>query len=199
MRTDGRDKELQDYIAKEINQMSTFHFKHMCQVYGGSIQNNTALMVIEYIEGENLHDFLVDYAPLPWSLQFSFCLQAAQTVNYLHSTKPPFLHRSIKSSKFIVQDKSKLVLTDFGLVETHQYAPLADDHFFELPRWTAPESWEGEAKWSEKTDIYSLGMVFFEVVSGKLPFQEDKYCHTLYPKVKNGTRPFIPDHCPPVI
>jgi serine/threonine protein kinase len=60
-------------------------------------------------------------------------------------------------------------------------------------KWTAPEILTKSPKWSEKADIYSLGMVFFEIVSCELPFKNIKM--SLTEKIVNGTRPELPKSC----
>jgi serine/threonine protein kinase len=106
----------------------------------------------------------------------------------------PILHRDITSFNFLVQDNSKLLLTDFGnakdcvkSVYTNTTGTL---------QWSAPEIWDEIPKWSDKADIYSLGMVFFEIVSCEIPFETDKNIFQIGKKIQQGIRPKIPSSCP---
>jgi serine/threonine protein kinase len=182
-------------ICRELETMASLRFPHICQVHGGCVINKKEVwLILEYVEGGNLNDFLTEFGPLRHELQLSFFIQSAKSINYLHSSPSPILHRDIKSSNFLVRDKSELLLTDFGLSKTAEF--VTSQTTIGTFRWAAPEVLNKSPKWSEKADIYSLGMVFFEIVSCKIPFNEDKNFMRIMEKIVNGTRPIIPDSCP---
>jgi serine/threonine protein kinase len=176
--------------------MASLRFPRICQVYGGCVINDKELwVVLEFVEGGNLHNFLFNFAgPLPHDLQLSFFIQAAIAINYLHTSPSPILHRDIKSHNFLVRDKSKLLLTDFGLSKAVELV-TSQTHTLGTLRWAAPEV-VSDSKWSDKADIYSLGMVFFEIVSREIPFQNNTNLFQIAKGIKKGTRPKIPDSCP---
>jgi serine/threonine protein kinase len=160
----------------------------------GVINKKEVWLVLEFVEGGNLNDFLIEFGPLTQELQLSFFIQAAKSINYLHSSPSPILHRDIKSSNFLIRDKSKLLLTDFGLSKAAEF--VTSQTLNGTLKWAAPEVLSESPKWSEKADIYSLGMVFFEIVSCEIPFKGDKNLMGIAKKILNGTRPIIPDSCP---
>jgi serine/threonine-protein kinase CLA4 len=152
--------------------MAKLRFQHICQVHGGCVLNDKEVwLVLEFVEGGNLTEFLAKFGPLPHELQLSFFIQAAKSVNYLHTAPSPILHRDIKALNFLVLEKSKLLLTDFGLAKAAEFVTAQTTTIGTL-RWAAPEVLS-VSEWSEKADIYSLGMVFFEIVSCNSPFQTD--------------------------
>jgi eukaryotic-like serine/threonine-protein kinase len=160
-------------ICKELKTMASLRFQNICQVHGGCVIDDQEIwLVLEFVEGGNLHNFLSNFdGPLPHDLQLSFFIQAAKAINYLHTSPSPILHRDIKSHNFLVRDKSKLLLTDFGLSKAVELVVPKTLTIGTL-NWAAPEV-VINSKWSEKADIYSLGMVFFEIVSHEIPFQND--------------------------
>jgi serine/threonine protein kinase len=177
--------------------MASLRFQHICQVHGGCVINDKEVwLVLEFVEGGNLQDFLSNFGgPLPHDLQLSFFLQAAKAINYLHaSPSSPILHRDIKSPNFLVRDKSKLLLTDFGMSKATELTSQTTT--IGTLRWAAPEVLSCNSNWSEKADVYSLGMVFFEIVSREIPFQGDENFLHIAKGIKKGTRPNIPDSCP---
>jgi eukaryotic-like serine/threonine-protein kinase len=174
--------------------MSDIKFHHICQVFGGCVINiDEVWLVLEFAEGGDLLALLTKFGPLPWETQLSFAIQATKAVNYLHSQSPPILHRDIKACNFLITEKSKLLLTDFGkakkFVQTHS-ATVG------TLNWSAPEILKAEPEWTDKTDIYSLGMVFFEIVSCEVPFQTESNWFRIANKIKAGIRPSIPTSCP---
>jgi serine/threonine protein kinase len=180
-------------ICAELEIMAPLRFQHICQVYKGCVVNEKTLwLVLEFIDGGNLKEFLTTHGPFPFEKQLSFAIQATKAVHFLHNNNPPILHRDIKSYNFLVKDLSVIILTDFGLAKAKDFITSQTPTIGTL-HWTAPEVFD--AKWSEKADIYSLGMVFFEIISGEIPFQHDENLRSVMNKVENGIRPKIPDGC----
>jgi serine/threonine protein kinase len=174
--------------------MASLRFTHICEVYGGCIISHEEVwLVFELVEEGDLKSFLTEFGPLSRELQLSFFIQAAKAINYLHTLPSPILHRDIKSSNFLVKDKSKLILTDFGLSKEAENVTQTDA--IGMLRWAAPEVLS-DSNWSEKADIYSLGMVFFAIISCETPFKEDRNVNHIVKKIEDGTRPVIPDSCP---
>lgn len=91
-----------------------------------------------------------------------------------------------------------LVLTDFGMSKGPQNAGKVTGNTIGTPAWTPPEIHLGTAKWTIKSDIFSLGMVFYEIVSRKNPFA-DLSSNEIVDKLIRGERPDIPSSCPQVI
>jgi len=193
--------ETMGMLCTELNGMANFKHKHICQLYGVSLISEEELwMVLEYVEGPNLHEYLISQKPVPWAAQVSFALQAAKALNYLHSQNPPQLHKDIKSLSFLVDASTLTVkLTEFGISQASEFVTSQTNVIGSL-RWAAPEIAKPpklrEPKWSEKSDIYSLGMVFFEILTGEFPFRYDSNFGSIAKKIKEGVRPVIPQHCP---
>lgn len=154
---------------------------------------NEMWIVMEYAESGDLHKFLSSStSPLPLFQQVSLCLQACKAVNYLHSAPSPILHRDLKSLNFLLQHNFKLILTDFGLSKPLQLASAATSPG--TLAWAAPELLRGNRKWDEKSDIYGLGMVMYEIVARKIPFQGLNYLEILE-NLQNKIRPELPSLC----
>lgn len=193
----AEERDTIDYLCKELNVMASLRFQNICQVHGGCVVSDMEVwLVLEYIEGGNLHDFLHSHSPIPLSLQLSLSLQATKALNYLHSGPAPLLHRDIKSLNFLMQG-DKLLLTDFGLSQVKDTIPN-DCTTIGTLRWAAPEVLLEYPHWSEKADIYGLGMVFYEIVAREIPYKDDRSFFTIEKKIKDNIRPAIPDECPQV-
>ncbi|CAF0914781.1 unnamed protein product [Adineta steineri] len=114
-------------------------------------------------------------ADILWSERLSIALQAAKGINYLHQYKPQILHRDIKSPNFLLgksHDGYLVKVCDFGLAKirsetTRQTADKAR-MAFTLP-WAAPEILRCE-RYTDKSDIYSLGIVYWELATKEIPY-----------------------------
>jgi serine/threonine protein kinase len=160
------DKEVVEEICKEFKTMQSMQFENICKVYGGCLINNNkskeVWLVMEYVDGGDLHTFLKNNeGPLPNELQLSFFMQATKALAALHLAPSPILHRDIKSLNFLVQNKSKLLLTDFGLSKAKS---LTNSSTFTVGtvRFAAPEIVATKKPhWSESADIYYVSLIFF--------------------------------------
>lgn len=169
-------------------------FPVLCEVYGVSYMSDTTRIVMQFFYDGDLHHHLSHLeAPLPLWKQLRFCWNAAQAVDLLHSNQPPVLHRDIKSHNFVVLE-SHIALTDFGLAKSVRDA----GNTLGTLAWTPPEVLNETSAWTTASDIYSLGMVFYEIVSSKMPF-EGLDNEDIKPNVLSGVRPEIPGECPQVI
>lgn len=138
----------------------------VCDVYGVTFPNDyTAWIVMQFSFDGDLHNY-ISRNPLPLWKQIKFCWSAAAAVSMLHNHLPPILHRDIKSYNFLVHE-NYLSLADFGLAK---YVRDAGTTLGTLA-WTPPEVLSKSSTWTTASDIYSLGTVFYEIVSTELPFE----------------------------
>lgn len=167
---------------------------NICEVYGACILNDyTILIVMEFFSSGDLTKYLQSTPSLSLKSRVYLCLNAANAVAFLHFQLPPILHRDIKSSNFLVHNGS-IYLTDFGISKEKQMVGSSIGTL----NWTAPEILNREGKWTEKSDVYSLGLVFYEILSCKMPFEEVDPGEVAF-RIIAGERPPIPPTCPEVI
>lgn len=183
-------------ICTEVQLIHSLSAGFTCKVYGGCIVNEkTFWMILKYADGGDLNKFLSSPSTiLSLSLQLSYCLQAAEAVYFLHCQE--ILHRDIKSYNFLlVKNNSKLILADFGTAKRNQNAAQSLVGTF---AWMAPEIITETKPWSIKSDVYSLGMVMYEIVSMQQPYYGLSSVD-IFSKIKGGEMPLIPSSCPKVI
>jgi len=194
IRTQGRET-FRD-ICKELTVMASLDYRHVCPVYGGcQVGDNELWIVLELVDGGNLKEFMDLRGPLSWEQKLSFSIQAAKAVNYLHYAPTPHLHRDIKSHNFLVKDGNTLMLSGFGMSKSLESISTRTTTFGTV-RWAAPEVLSVDKVWHEKADVFSLGMVLYEIVSGKIPFHNENNMSVVMRKIKRGERPKIPLDCP---
>ncbi|CAF3994371.1 unnamed protein product, partial [Rotaria sordida] len=135
-----------------------------------------------------------------WPERLSIAFQAASGINYLHQLPEPVLHRDIKSLNFLVErayEGYTVKVCDFGLArtrnETTRQTKYNSTRAYTLP-WTAPEILRLE-DYLDKSDIYSLGVVFWELSSITIPYY-DRQDDIIRAFVLAGDRLKIPEGTP---
>uniref|UniRef100_A0A7N8XY52 Mitogen-activated protein kinase kinase kinase 7 n=1 Tax=Mastacembelus armatus TaxID=205130 RepID=A0A7N8XY52_9TELE len=173
----------------ELRQLSRVNHPNIVKLYGSC--NSPVCLVMEYAEGGSLYNVLHGAEPLPYytaSHAMSWCLQCSQGVAYLHGMKPKALiHRDLKPPNLLlVAGGTVLKICDFGTacdIQTHMTNNKGS------AAWMAPEVFEG-SNYSEKCDVFSWGIILWEVITRRKPFDEiGGPAFRIMWAVHNGTRP----------
>ncbi|XP_032829515.1 mitogen-activated protein kinase kinase kinase 7 isoform X1 [Petromyzon marinus] len=173
----------------ELRQLSRVNHPNIVRLYGACL--NPVCLVMEYAEGGSLYNVLHGAEPLPYytaAHAMRWCLQCAQGVAYLHCMKPKALiHRDLKPPNLLlISGGTILKICDFGTacdIQTHMTNNKGS------AAWMAPEVFEG-SNYSEKCDVFSWGIILWEVITRRKPFDEiGGPAFRIMWAVHNGTRP----------
>ncbi|XP_043294959.1 mitogen-activated protein kinase kinase kinase 7 isoform X1 [Cervus elaphus] len=173
----------------ELRQLSRVNHPNIVKLYGACL--NPVCLVMEYAEGGSLYNVLHGAEPLPYytaAHAMSWSLQCSQGVAYLHSMQPKALiHRDLKPPNLLlVAGGTVLKICDFGTacdIQTHMTNNKGS------AAWMAPEVFEG-SNYSEKCDVFSWGIILWEVITRRKPFDEiGGPAFRIMWAVHNGTRP----------
>ncbi len=129
-------------------------------------------MVMEYVEGKNLKDIIRDEGPLNIDRALDYTIQVCTGVGYAH--RAGLVHCDLKPQNVLVTPEGRIKVTDFGIARA-----LASIHPGEVneivwgsPQYFSPEQAAGEAP-TPASDVYSIGVMLFEMLTGKPPFQAE--------------------------
>jgi serine/threonine protein kinase/Flp pilus assembly protein TadD len=167
-------KEDPNFLARfqrEARIVAKLEHPHIVPVYDFSEHKGMAYLVMRYIEGETLKAYLTG-EPLAPERILEILGPVAEALFYAH--RQGVLHRDIKPSNVMLTPEGGIFLTDFGLARMAQSgeSTLSQDKMIGTPQYMSPEQAKGE-KVDERTDIYSLGVVLFEMLTGRVPFSAD--------------------------
>lgn len=171
------DPEFKDRFEKEAKNVAKLRHPNIVQVFDFEYddQGESYYMVMELINGPTLKDLLFQHAEA--SQAFSIMESAriiADTANALsYAHKRGMIHRDIKPANIMVDEDERVVLTDFGIAKIVTGAQFtASGGMVGTPAYMAPEQGLGEAG-DERSDIYSLGVMLYQMVTGSLPYDAD--------------------------
>ncbi|RMG89053.1 MAG: serine/threonine protein kinase [Chloroflexi bacterium] len=159
-------------FEREAKIVARLEHPHIVPVYGYDRYEGQPYLVMKYIEGKTLKHFLKN-GPLPLEEILRIMTAVADALNYAH--KQGVLHRDIKPSNIMIADDGTPYLTDFGLARIAQAgeSTLSQDMLLGTPHYISPEQARGEQNLDGRTDIYSFGIVLYELVVGRVPFSAD--------------------------
>jgi serine/threonine protein kinase len=176
---------------------------HPCvvQFYGYTTQPQVCI-VQEFIDGGSLYELLVSDVWLDTSHQMQFASDTAQGMAYLHSLTPAIIHRDLKSLNLLVanigQGARMIKITDFGLARSKEtmMGETAKMTQVGTPYWTAPEIFDDDV-YNETADVYSFGMVLYEIWARQLPWQGLQPVQVALKVVNERVRPETPSEMTP--
>lgn len=132
--------------------------------------NGSQFLVMNYIEGVDLHDMLEDKGkPIDPSQAVKWLEQICDALSYMHDQSPPVIHRDIKPANIIINQKGKATLVDFGIAKTFQPGKATTRGALGIsPGYSSPEQYGGGGT-DACSDIYSLGATLYTALTLKIP------------------------------
>jgi serine/threonine-protein kinase len=130
-------------------------------------------LVFEFIDGQNFREFLASRAPLDVALAVDLAVQLADVLRYVH--EHDVVHRDLKPENLLITPDGKLKLVDFGIALLRGARRLTFSRLSSevgTPDYMAPEQVQGE-RGDARTDVYALGIILYEMLTGEVPFQGD--------------------------
>ena len=176
-------------FEREASILKQLRHPHIVRLYATGKYQKTPFIAMEFIDGEPLDRVLGRRAKLSWEEVTAYGRQLCDALQYAH--EKGIIHRDLKPSNLMILADGTLKLTDFGIAKdtdltalTHQNSTIG------TAAYMSPEQCKGDRNLTPKSDLYSLGVVFFELLSGKKPFTADttvemfmKHVHEPPPRV----------------
>src|SRR5437588_4069711 len=131
-------------------------------------ENQCYFLVMEYIDGQTLENLLERQgAPFPERRVLRWAEQLCDVLEYLHSQNPPIIFRDMKPGNIMVTRQGHIKLIDFGIARFFRPTYGPDTQLLGTPGYAPPEQY-GTAQTDERSDIYSLGMTLFHLLTNRL-------------------------------
>ncbi|MDH5546755.1 MAG: protein kinase [Gammaproteobacteria bacterium] len=183
-------------FLREAKALAKLNHENIVSIYDIIEEENRHYIVMEFVDGESLYERLSSSDHLSLETAVDIALQTAKGLEYAHQFG--IVHRDIKPQNIMLDKNGKVKLTDFGIVAAADEANLTMvGQVIGTPRYMSPEQAFGQEV-DSRSDIYSLGIVFYQMISGKTPFDNmssTQVLHELYSKDKALNIEF-PTHTP---
>ena len=169
----GQDRQFMDRFRLEARTVAQLQHPHILPVHDYGNEDGILYLVMAYVEGGSLKD-RIDRGPLSIQETETILRQVASALDYAHRRN--VVHRDIKPDNILLDGEGNAILSDFGIVKI-----LEGDNTGGLtgtggvlgtPAYMAPEQSQG-AEITPKADIYALGVIVFEMLTGQQPYQAD--------------------------
>jgi serine/threonine protein kinase len=171
-------------FEREAKALARLSHPNIIKVIDYGEYEGSPYLVVEYFPGGTLKQRLGK--PMPWQDAVRLLIPIAEALEYAHEQK--IIHRDIKPSNILLMQKGQPMLTDFGIakmLEVEDAATLTGTGVgVGTPEYMAPEQWTGSA--TAQSDIYSLGVVLYEMITGRKPYTADTPAAIL---LKQATEP----------
>lgn len=175
IRTDKKEGTEQNEFLKrfqrEAKALAQLDHPYILKVLDYGEQEGIPYLVMPFIQGGTLKEKMGQ--PMPYREAAALLMPIAQALDYAHKRK--IIHRDVKPANILISESNSPLLSDFGIakiIESGDSTQLtAAGVGIGTPDYMAPEQWAGQT--DPRTDIYSLGIVFFQMITGRLPFSAD--------------------------
>ena len=186
-------------FGQEAKIMAQCQFPHIVRLYGVCLEEGHTAMVMEYLSKGSLYHVLHDdKETLPWNpIRWSIALDVGKGLMYLHNQK--IIHRDLKSLNVLLDPQYQAKISDFGLSKIKLESSSTSTKIHKgmgTTRWRAPELFKRRASPNEASDMYSYGMILWEIASRQLPFADAQDDVTVMGFIKDGEKEEIPQDCP---
>ncbi len=156
-------------FAREVAFLKTLEHPHVVRVYGGGIFDEEAYIAMELIQGESLEEILATSGRLPWQTVVEYAAQACQGLEYAHQRGA--IHQNLSPAKLLLTTDGRIKITDFRGNRLNQYDRWDAQPHLTSVTYMAPEQLRGEQNVTQKADLYALGCILFEMLTGRPPFE----------------------------
>ena len=180
-------------FKSEIRLARKVNHRNVCAVWQNGYEGELAYIVMELIEGRTLRDLVKEQGPLAWGRACHLALQAAQGLEAIHEAG--VIHRDVKTSNLMIDGRGVVRLVDFGIAKGDPSQPGPDltvdpritgsNQVVGSPEYMSPEQIQG-LPLDPRTDIYSFGIVLYELFTGRVPFRGTSAFDTMMLHVKEA-------------
>lgn len=166
----ANDEEFRQRFQTEAQAVAMLSHPNIVSVYDVSHSDDVEYIVMELIEGVTLMQYMKKKGALGWKEALHFAVQISKALEHAH--EKGIVHRDIKPQNIMVLKDGTIKVADFGIAALESAQEKKSDQTVGSVHYIAPEQARGEQP-DPRSDIYSLGVVLYEMLTGKMPYDGD--------------------------
>lgn len=169
----AEEPQLVTRFEREAVSLAALQHENIIHIYNFHRERGALFIVMEYVEGIDLYDLLDKCGRLPYDVAAIVGMQVARALDYIHYRQ--ILHRDIKPANVMLSRQGGVKVMDFGIARDHKHEGDLTEAGTGIgtPAYMSPEQILGD-KLDARSDIFSLGVVLYQMVTGRKPFIEDE-------------------------
>ncbi|CAH1274657.1 RIPK4 [Branchiostoma lanceolatum] len=168
-------------------------YRFIVPLYGVCVEEKFTALVMDFMENGSVGDLMLCVKPVPWALRWRILHETILGMNFLHSLDPKIIHHDLKIQNVLLDEDFHAKITDFGLSEYKYMASGGKDEkggIFGTMTHIPPEHFaQPHLKAGEEFDVYSFGILIWEILTGRQPFEGINNSALIRLGVMKGQRP----------
>lgn len=180
-----------DFIGNEAHMLDLIKGKGIPEAYECFEQDGISYLFRSYIDGENLHEYIIDNGSLSLEKTVQIGINVCEILSRMHEKKLPIIHRDIKSENIVITPNGEIYLVDFGISREYDFNASRDTQIMGTPSAAPPEQF-GYCQTDERSDVYAVGVLLNELATGSVKINANALPHKLSAIVKRCTE-FAPE------
>lgn len=182
----GNDEFIRRF-KNESKAIAVLSHPNIVKVYDVSFGDRIQYIVMEYIDGITLKEYIGQQKVIPWKEAVHFTVQILQALEHAH--EKGIVHRDVKPQNIMLLQDGTIKVTDFGIARfSNKETRTMTDKAIGSVHYIAPEQARGGVT-DGKADIYSVGVMLYEMLTGKLPFEADSAVSVAIMQLQNDPKP----------
>jgi len=163
----ANDEQFVERFRREATHAAGLSHPNIVSIYDRGVSNDSYYIVMEYVEGRTLKELIVTRGPCPVPVAVSYTRQILAALRYAH--RNGIIHRDIKPHNVIVDREGRVKVADFGIARAGASEMTEAGSIVGTAQYLSPEQARG-APVDESSDLYSTGVVLYELLTGTVPF-----------------------------
>lgn len=192
--TNAESVNFEERFYREAKSAGRLNHPNIVTIYDVGKSDDAAYIAMEYLEGEQLKAILDVHTPMSIKRIADIAAQIAEGLAYAH--KNGIVHRDIKPANVMLLQGDRIKITDFGIAHMSTSSGTLAGTVLGSPRYMAPEQVVGKAV-DGRSDLFALGVLLYEMLTGESPFEGDNINTTMYRIVNEA--PVLPKTLAPRI
>src|ERR687892_206214 len=174
----AEDQQFVERFRREASSAAGLQHPNIVGIYDRGEWDGTYYIAMEYLEGRTLKELVRAHGPMPPEAAIGVTIQVLRAARFAH--KRGIVHRDLKPHNVMLDDEGRVKVTDFGIARAGASDMTETGSIMGTAQYLSPEQAQGHAV-DARSDLYSVGIMLYELLTGKVPFNADSAV-TIAPK-----------------